>query len=97
MYETVQALGCDAGRSGRRRAWRCHAGFSRHRDGSPMNEILLVEDNPDDVELTLRAFRKSKIANEIIVARDGVQALDYPFATGEHAGLDIFLRRVLAK
>ncbi|PYR41696.1 MAG: two-component system response regulator [Acidobacteria bacterium] len=54
-----------------------------------MNEILLVEDNPDDVELTLRAFRKSKIANEIIVARDGVQALDYLFATGEHAGRDI--------
>jgi len=41
-----------------------------------MNEILLVEDNPDDVELTLRAFRKSKIATEIIVARAGVQALD---------------------
>ena len=53
-----------------------------------MDEILLVEDNPDDVELTLRAFRKSKIANEIIIARDGVEALDYLFATGQHAGRD---------
>jgi two-component system, response regulator len=53
-----------------------------------MDEILLIEDNPDDVELTLRAFRKSKIANEIGVARDGVEALDYLFATGTHAGRD---------
>lgn len=48
--------------------------------------ILLVEDNPDDVELTLRAFEMSKIVNSIIVARDGVEALDWLFATGPRAG-----------
>ena len=48
--------------------------------------ILLVEDNPDDEALTLRALRKNKVANDIIVARDGAEALDYLFATGKHAG-----------
>ena len=48
--------------------------------------ILLVEDNPDDVELTLWAFAMSKVANQIIVARDGVEALDWLFATGSRAG-----------
>jgi len=52
------------------------------------NIILLVEDNADDIELTLRAFRKSKIVNELVVARDGVEALDYLLATGTHAGRD---------
>ena len=52
------------------------------------NIILLVEDNPDDVELTLRAFRTSKILNEIVIASDGVEALDYLLATGAHAGRD---------
>jgi CheY-like chemotaxis protein len=45
--------------------------------------ILLVEDNPDDVELTLRAFKINKIANEIIVAGDGIEALDYIYGTGK--------------
>jgi len=48
--------------------------------------ILLVEDNPDDEELTLLALKKSNILNEVIVARDGVEALDYLFATGKYAG-----------
>ena len=48
--------------------------------------ILLVEDNPDDVELTLRAFTANNITNAIVVARDGVEALDMLFATGTCSG-----------
>jgi len=48
--------------------------------------ILLVEDNPKDEELTLRALKKSNILNPVVVARDGVDALDYLFARGAHAG-----------
>jgi two-component system response regulator len=48
--------------------------------------IMLVEDNPDDEELTLRALRKAKIANQVFVARDGIEALDFLFSTGKHAG-----------
>jgi two-component system, response regulator len=51
--------------------------------------ILLVEDNPDDEALTLRAFAKSNIANQVIVVRDGVEALDFLFGTGSHAGRDL--------
>lgn len=51
-------------------------------------EILLVEDNPDDVELTRIAFTQAKIANKLVVARDGAEALDYLFARGAHADRD---------
>jgi len=53
-----------------------------------MKTALLVEDNPDDEELTLRAFRQLSIANDIIVARDGVEALDYLFGEGKYEGRD---------
>lgn len=53
--------------------------------------ILLVEDNPDDVELTRLAFEQSKIVNEIVVARDGQEALEYLFAAGHHTGRDAAL------
>jgi two-component system response regulator len=50
--------------------------------------ILLVEDNPDDAKLTLKALRQSEIANDSVLATDGVEALDFLFATGAHAGRD---------
>jgi two-component system response regulator len=50
--------------------------------------ILLVEDNPDDVELTMRAFEKSRLASDVVVASDGEAALEYLFATGKHHGRD---------
>lgn len=50
--------------------------------------ILLVEDNPDDVKLTLRAFERSNVANQVVVVSDGVEALEYLHCTGAYAGRD---------
>jgi CheY-like chemotaxis protein len=54
----------------------------------PSRTILLVEDNRDDVELTIRALKEAKITNPVVVAKNGVEALDYVFGTGTHAGRD---------
>ena len=51
--------------------------------------ILLVEDNPDDEKLTLRAMKKNNIVNEVIIARDGAEALDFIFAKGKYESRDI--------
>lgn len=53
---------------------------------SDIVEILLVEDNPNDVELALHALKKHNLTNHIEIARDGAEALDFLFATGSHAG-----------
>ena len=50
--------------------------------------ILLVEDNADDEELTIRALKKNNVTNNLVVARDGVEALDFLFGTGAYAGRD---------
>lgn len=52
-------------------------------------EILLVEDNPNDVELTLRAFKKRNLANKVFTVSDGSEALEYIFATGRYADRDV--------
>lgn len=57
--------------------------------------ILLIEDNPDDEALTLRAFSKNQIGNPVVVARDGVEAIDYLAGTGSHAGRDLSTMPVL--
>jgi two-component system response regulator len=51
--------------------------------------ILLIEDNPSDIELTQRALERSHVANELVVAHDGQEALDYLFGSGEHAGREV--------
>lgn len=53
--------------------------------------IVIVEDNPDDEALMLRAFKQHKLTNEIVVLRDGVEAIEYLLGTGAHAGRDTAL------
>ena len=57
--------------------------------------ILLIEDNPDDEALTLRAFSKNRITNRVVVARDGVEAIDYLFGSETHEGRDTALMPAL--
>src|SRR5919199_960791 len=64
-------------------------GSSKRRGGMRGKVILLVEDNPDDELLTMRALRKNNVVGEVVVARDGVEALDYLFGTGKYEGRDI--------
>jgi len=54
----------------------------------PPKKILLVEDNPDDELLTVRAFQRSNVANEVVVVRDGIEALDWLHCSGDHADRD---------
>jgi len=65
-------------------------GEGRGRESDMNNKhILLVEDNPDDVKLTLRALKKNNILNKVVVVEDGVEALDYLHGTGRFAGRDL--------
>ena len=60
--------------------------------GVSNKSILLVEDNPDDEALAIRALKRHHISNEIVIAHDGVEALDYLFGTGQHTGRDLSLK-----
>lgn len=64
-------------------------------DISSDKKILLVEDNPDDAELTMYALKKNNITNEVVVAKDGEEALDYIFCTGSYDSRDPDIRPVV--
>jgi len=64
-------------------------------DISSDKKILLVEDNPDDAELTMYALKKNNVTNEVVVAKDGEEALDYIFCTGAHDSRDPDIRPVV--
>jgi len=64
-------------------------------DISSDKKILLVEDNPDDAELTMYALKKNNITNEVVVAKDGEEALDYIFCTGAYDSRDPDIRPVV--
>jgi CheY-like chemotaxis protein len=57
--------------------------------------ILLVEDNPDDISLTLRALHRNHVANEVVITEDGVEALDYLYGTGSYEGRNINVQPAL--
>ena len=69
--------------------------MSKNQANGTAVDILLVEDNPDDVELTLRALKKAKIANAIHVVADGAEALEFLFGTGKYEGRPMHLPRVV--
>jgi two-component system, response regulator len=73
-----------------RDAWALVETLAPRRDRSEMKDrvILLVEDNPDDELLALRALKKNNVANNVVVAHDGVEALDYLFSSGPYSGRD---------
>jgi two-component system, response regulator len=77
-------------RKGTTDTWELVETLAPGRDRGGMSEgvILLVEDNPDDELLAMRALRKNNVMNEVVVARNGVEALDYLFASGPHTGRD---------
>ena len=73
-----------------RDAWELVEKLASRRDRGGMNDgvILLVEDNPDDELLAMRALRKNNVKNQVVVARNGIEALVYLFAKGRYAGRD---------
>src|SRR6185503_15188607 len=86
----------DLGRRGRRQGSDLpfHSGAQGMMNAND-RPILLVEDNADDVELTTLALAEAKITNPVVVARNGVEALDYLFGTGAHAGRDVSVQPVV--